>query len=107
MAKNEADQNQQDLDLLADFLLGTIRTGAIDIGKAMGAGKPLKRQAGNIDKLLGQVLQRHCREDEKTATMVELAAQQSEAFARLADKWGLRVKEAQRADDGVKDAKPC
>lgn len=98
-----------DLDDLADFLLKTVRTGSIDIMGAMKMGPVLKRKAGSVDHLVGRVVQRHCREDEKTAALLTLAAQQSPAFAKLADRLGLIVKDAtpDPSEPEVKDAKPC
>lgn len=98
------DQQREDLDCLADFVLETVRTGKIDIVKGMKVGSPLKRQAGKVDAAVGHIMRRYCREDEKVNALIELAAQQSPAFASLAERFGLRVKEV---EPEVKDAKPC
>ncbi len=99
------DSPQEDLDFLADFILEAVKTGKVDIMKGIALGGPLKRQAGQMDRMVGHVIQRHCREDPKTSMLIDLAAQQSPAFAKLAAKWGLLVKPA--GEPEVKDGKPC
>jgi hypothetical protein len=100
-----ADDPTKDLDFLADFILEAVKTGKVDILKGMALGGPLKRQVGQMDRMVGHVIQRHCREDPKTSMLIDLAAQQSPAFAKLAAKWGLLVKPASEPE--VKEAKPC
>jgi|OM-RGC.v1.030506602 hypothetical protein len=102
MAKND-DANFQDLDALSGFVLNTIRTGKVDLVGAVKIGGPLKRQAGNMDKALGHLIRRYSVEDEKAAAMLELAKQQSPAFAKLAERWGLGAKDA---DAEVVDVRP-
>jgi hypothetical protein len=94
MAKKD-DAAFQDFDALSGFVLDTIRTGKVDIVGAMKIGGPLKRQAGKMDKALGHLIRRYSVEDEKAAAMLELAKQQSPAFAKLAERWGLGAKDVE------------
>jgi hypothetical protein len=95
-------QELDDFDALSGFVLETLQSGQIGIAKAMAMGKPLKRQAGKLPQAMGHLVKRYCQDDEKAAALVELASQQSPAFATLAERWGLKVKDA----DVVKDATP-
>jgi len=95
-------QETEDFDQLSAFVLETIKSGNINIAKALGVGKPLKRQAGKLPKAMGHLVKRYCQDDPQASGLVELASQQSPAFAKLAEQWGLRVKEA----EVVKDATP-
>jgi hypothetical protein len=95
-------QEAEDFEALSTFMLETLKTGQIGIAKAMALGKPLKRQAGKMPKAMGHLVKRYCQDDEKAAALVELASQQSPAFAKLAESWGLRLKDA----EVVKDATP-
>jgi hypothetical protein len=95
-------QELEDFDSLSGFVLDTIKSGNINIGKAMGVAKPLKRQAGKLPTAMGHLIKRYCQEDEQASGLIELARQQSPAFAKLAERFGLVVKEA----EVVKEATP-
>lgn len=82
-----------DMDLLADFVLKTLNTGSIGLSEAMKLGAPLKRQKGKLPQAMRHILGRYCRENDNAQAMVELAAAQSPALAKLADQLGLRVKD--------------
>jgi hypothetical protein len=95
MPKTEIDDETfRDFDHLSGFVLETIRLGKVDIVGAMKIGGPLKRQAGKLDQALGHLIRRYSVEDEKAAALIELAKQQSPAFAKLAERLGLGAKDA-------------
>jgi hypothetical protein len=102
MATRADQEETDDFDVLSGFVLETLKTGQIGIVKAMAMGKPLKRQAGKMPKAMGHLVRRYCQDDEKAAALIELASQQSPAFAKLAESWGLKLKEV----EVVKDATP-
>lgn len=93
-------QELEDFDVLSGFVLETLKTGQIGLVKAASMGKPLKRQAGKLPQAMGHLVKRYCQDDEKAAGLIELASQQSPAFAKLAESWGLKVKEAEVFRDG-------
>lgn len=93
-------QELDDFDALSDFMLTTIKTGEIGFKKAMKLSDPLKRQAGKLPQAMGHLVKRYCQEDDKAGALIELASQQSPAFAKLAEQWGLRVKDAEVFGDG-------
>jgi hypothetical protein len=104
MAKSKIDDATfQDFDNLSGFVLDTIRSGKVDLVGALRIGGPLKRQAGQLDKALGHLIRRYSVEDEKAAALIELAKQQSPAFAKLAERLGLGAKDV---DAEVVDVRP-
>lgn len=98
------DADRKDLDQLADFVLGTLRSGKIDIAGAWGVGAPLKRQAGKLGPATGHMLRRYCREDPQASALLGLAAQQSPAVAKLLERLGLQPKDVEA--EVKPDAKP-
>lgn len=94
-------QEVEDFDTLSGFVLETLKSGQIGIAKAMLMGKPLKRQANKLPQAMGHLVKRYCQDDEKAAALVELASQQSPAFAKLAESWGLKLKEVEVEKDAT------
>lgn len=90
---SDTDADTKDLDHLADFVIKTLDTGAIGLSDAMKLGSPLKRQKGKLPQAMKHILSRYCRENDNAQALVELAAAESPALAKLADQLGLRVKD--------------